>query len=181
MQIGALADSEEILNPAVQEKLRYLEKDADRAFNDVRRYSHELRPVVLEHQGLVAALEQMADDYNTLEQLPVEVNIEGTEPYLTENVRLSLFRVAQEAISNPRKHAQASRSVINLSFQKNRLSMSVSDDGNGFDIAEAARRARGKGSLGLLSMKERARLIGANLKIDSKPGQGTVIQVDLPL
>jgi len=114
-------------------------------------------------------------------RLPVEVNIEGKEPYLTENVRLSLFRVAQEAISNTRKHAQASRSVINLGFQENRLSMSVRDDGNGFDIAEAARRARGKGSLGLLSMQERARLIGANLKIDSKPGQGTVIQVDLPL
>jgi PAS domain S-box-containing protein len=69
MQIGALAESMDIHNPKVKEKLHFLEKDADRAFNDVRRYSHELRPATLEHQGLAAALEQIADDFNKLGQL----------------------------------------------------------------------------------------------------------------
>lgn len=76
MQIGALADSEEIQSPRIKEKLRLLEKDADQAFNDVRRYSHELRPVVLEYRGLVAAMEQIVDDYNKLGELSVKFELE---------------------------------------------------------------------------------------------------------
>ena len=181
MQLGALAGSEEIQSPKIKEKLQYLEKDADRAFNDVRRYSHELRPAVLEKMGLAAALEQIADDYNKLGQITVEVTVEGQEPELPEGVKLGFFRIAQEALGNTRKHAKASRSVINLYYKKNRLELSVSDNGIGFDVAEAGQRARGQGSLGLMSMQERARLIGANLEIDSKPGQGTTVKVEMPL
>ena len=77
MQIGTLSESEDIQNPKVKEKLKFLEKDADQAFNDVRRYSHELRPTTLEHLGLVGDLEQIADDFNQLGQLEVEIHIEG--------------------------------------------------------------------------------------------------------
>jgi two-component system NarL family sensor kinase len=76
MQLGALLQSDKIQSPELKEKLRYLEKDADRAFNDVRRYSHELRPVVLEHQGLLAALEQLADDINKLNAFKVELKVQ---------------------------------------------------------------------------------------------------------
>ena len=109
MQLNALLHSGEIQSPKVKDKLQFLEKDADRAFNDVRRYSHELRPVVLEHQGLLAAIEQIADDYNKLGQLSVEVNVEGVEPELSEEVKLGFFRIAQEALNNVRKHSKASQ------------------------------------------------------------------------
>jgi PAS domain S-box-containing protein len=175
MQIGVLAQSEEIQNPKVKEKLQFLEKDADRAFNDVRRYSHELRPTTLEHQGLVAALEQIADDFNKLGQLTVKVHLEGMEPELSEETKLGFFRVAQEAINNTRKHAKASQVNIDIGFNNTHMKMTVSDNGEGFNAKQALITRGGKGSLGLLSMQERADLINADLKIESEPGKGTKV------
>ncbi len=175
MQLGALVNSEEIQSPRVKERLQFLEKDADRAFSDVRRYSHELRPTILEHHGLGAALEQIADDFNKLGQLVVEVNVEGMEPELSEEIKLGFFRIAQESLNNARKHAKASRVDIDLHFNHKQLKMTVSDNGEGFDAKETLKTRGGKGSLGLLSMKERAELIHADLKIESEPGDGTKV------
>ena len=177
MQIGALANSEEIQSPKVKEKLHFLEKDANRAFNDVRRYSHELRPTTLEHQGLVAALEQIADDFNKLGQFSVEVQVEGMEPELSEEVKLGFFRIAQESLNNCRKHAKASQAKIDIHFNHKRIRMKVSNNGEGFNVKEAWKKSSDKGSLGLMSMRERADLIGAKLKIESEPGQGTIVIV----
>jgi two-component system, NarL family, sensor histidine kinase UhpB len=181
MQLNALINSTKIRSPETREKLRFLEKDANRAFNDVRRYSHDLRPVVLEHQGLLAALEQVADDYNKLGQLTIEVNVAGEEPQLGENIKLGFFRIAQEALNNIRKHANASQANIDIRFLDHRLEMIVRDNGTGFDVQEAAVRSGGKGSLGLMSMQERASLIGAKFKIESKPGAGTAVKAEVKL
>jgi PAS domain S-box-containing protein len=181
MQIGALAMSEKIQSPEVKEKLEYLEKDADRAFHDVRRYSHELRPVVLEHMGLRAALEQIAEDFNNLNYFTVELIVEGREPGLSEEVKLGYFRIAQEALNNVRKHSKAGKAIIDLKFQKKSLSMKVTDDGIGFNLQETRAKSGKKGSLGLISMQERADLIGGRLKIESQTGRGTTIRVEMPL
>jgi PAS domain S-box-containing protein len=180
LQLDSLVQSGKVQDPEIMEKLRFLEKDADRAFQDVRRYSHELRPGVLEHLGLVAALEQIAEDINKVQQISVDVEVEGIEPEISEDVKLGFFRIAQEALNNSRKHAKSSRAVINLKFKKNGIEMLVSDNGTGFDVNEAATRSSLKGSLGLMSMQERAKLIGANLKIDSEPGKGTTIILQMP-
>jgi PAS domain S-box-containing protein len=179
LQLDSLVQSGKIQDPEIMEKLRFLEKDADRAFQDVRRYSHELRPGVLEHLGLQAAMEQIADDINKLAQITVEVNIEGEEPEISEDVKLGFFRIAQEALNNSRKHAKGSRATIRLQFLENRVKMTVSDNGAGFDMKEALNRTSLKGNLGLTSMQERAKLIGANLQIDSKPGAGTIVTVEM--
>ncbi len=181
MQIGSLAESKEIRNPRVKEKLQYLEKDADRAFNDVRRYSHELRPVVLEYQGLAAALDQIAEDFNKLGQFSVNVHVEGMQPKLSEEVKLGFFRIAQEALNNTRKHSNASQAKIDIRFDHKQIRMTVSDNGKGFDTKTALKKSGGQGSLGLTSMRERADLIGASLKMESIPGKGTTIQVELQL
>ena len=181
MQIGALAESAEIQSPKVKQQLQYLEKDANRAFNDVRRYSHELRPTTLEHQGLVGALEQIADDYNKLGQLSAAVYIEGMEPELSEEVKLGFFRIAQEALNNTRKHSRASQVDIDLRFSHKQVRMMVRDNGSGFDTKQALKKSGSQGSLGLMSMRERASLIGAKLSIESKPGNGTTVRVDWPL
>jgi PAS domain S-box-containing protein len=181
MQLNALLNSGEIQSPKILERLQFLEKDADRAFHDVRRYSHELRPVVLEHLGLRAALEQTADDINKVNSFKAEVEVEGREPELSEEIKLGFFRVAQEALNNIRKHAKATNATVSLTFQDTRLKMVVRDNGIGFDIKEAATRAGGKGSLGMMSMKERADLIGASLKIESQPRHGTTVRVEMLL
>jgi PAS domain S-box-containing protein len=181
MQLGALARSETLQNPEVMRKLRFLENDADRAFYDVRRYSHELRPVVLEYHGLLAALEQIAEDINKISQFKVDVNVEGKEPELSEEVKLGFFRIAQEALNNIRKHAKADRAIINLKFKKKLISMKIVDNGTGFDVRDTVIGSGLKGNLGLMSMRERADLIGARLNIDSKPGHGTTIRAEIDL
>jgi PAS domain S-box-containing protein len=181
LQLGGLLNSGKIKDPKLVEKLEFLEKDASRAVDDVRRYSHELRPGVLEHLGLRAAIEQIAEDVNKLSQIKVEVNVEGEEPILSEDVKLGFFRIAQEALNNCRKHAKASNAFIDLIFLPNLIRMSINDNGIGFDMKEAKTRTARNGNLGLMSMHERARLIGANLEIESEPGKGTTISVEKPL
>jgi PAS domain S-box-containing protein len=181
LQLDSLINSGKIQDQTILEKLGYLEKDAGRAVDDIRRYSHELRPGVLDHLGLQAALEQIAEDHNKVGQIRVEVNVEGREPELSEDIKLGFFRVAQEAINNCRKHAKASMAYVNLMFTDNSIQLTVSDKGVGFDVQQAASRTREKGSLGLMSMQERATLIEANLKIESQPGQGTSVTLEMPL
>jgi PAS domain S-box-containing protein len=181
LQLESLVESQKITDPEIKLKLQYLAKDANRAFNDVRRYSHELRPGVLEHLGLQAALEQIADDINKLNDIPVHVTTEGEETILSEAVKLGFFRIAQEAVNNTRKHAKASKVHINLKFSPDRLQMVISDDGVGFNVQEGKTQLGLKGNLGLTSMQERAKLIGADLKITSQPGRGTQVKVEVGL
>jgi PAS domain S-box-containing protein len=181
LQLDSLIHSGKIQDPEVIKKLGYLEKDAGRAVDDVRRYSHELRPGVLDHLGLRAALEQLAEDIDKLKQVRVVLEVEGDEPELTDNIKLGLFRIAQEALSNARKHSKAKDVFINLYFTDNLVKLTVTDNGVGFDVGGAATRSSLKGSLGLMSMQERAALIGADLKIESKPGYGTKITSEVKL
>jgi len=181
MQLDALLQSGEIQSPQVLEKIKYLVKDADRAFNDVRRYSHELRPGVLDHLGLQAALEQIADDHNKLEQIEVELKVEGNEPDLPDDIKLGLFRIAQEAINNVRKHAGKSKVIIDLKYTETQIRMAISDNGPGFDMQEATAKIGKKGNMGLMSMRERAKLIGARLSIKSAPGKGTKVISEVKL
>ena len=133
--------------------------------------------MVLEHQGLLAAIEQIAEDYNKLGQLSIEVDVEGIEPELSEEVKLGFFRIAQEALNNIRKHSKASQAAISLNFQDTRLAMTVSDNGTGFDVKAVRNHTGGQSSLGLMSMREKARLIGADFRINAKAGLGTTVSI----
>ncbi len=181
LEIESLIYSGKIQSRDVLDKLEYLKKDAERAYNDVRRYSHELRPGVLEHLGLRAALEQIADDINKLKQITVDLQVDGNEPEISEEVKLSFFRIAQEALNNSRKHSRSSQVTIHLEFSPNRAWMMVSDDGVGFNKKEAYGKSGSQGSLGLMSMWERAQLINADLKIESAPGKGTRVVLESKL
>lgn len=181
LQLDSLIHSGRIRDIEILGKLSYLERDAGRAVDDVRRYSHELRPGVLEHLGLQAALEQIAEDINKLDQITVEVNVDGEEAEISEEIKLGLFRIAQEALNNARKHAKASRANIILRFTDIWLKLIVSDNGTGFDLQRAVMRSNSKGSLGLISMRERAKLIGADLNIESSPGKGTKVIAEVKL
>jgi PAS domain S-box-containing protein len=175
LEIEALIHSGKIQSREILDKLEFLRKDAERAFNDVRRYSHELRPGVLEHLGLQAALDQITEDINKLKQVPVEFQVDGIEPNISEDLKLAFFRIAQEALNNARKHAKASRVGLMLKFNGPSVQMIISDDGAGFDYEETLKNTGGRGSLGLMSMSERANLVNANLKIESEPGKGTKV------
>jgi len=142
-----------------------------------------LRPLVLESQGLVAALKAMADKTKETYQQSVIVQVEEKLlPELEMGKQSVIFFIAEEAVNNSRKHAQAPHIWVNLkSLGQGIVLLEIIDDGTGFDV-EAVNRAYDKrGSLGMINLRERTELVNGLLSIQSKPGQGTRVQVYIPL
>ncbi len=162
------------LSAKVIKNLQHLRDDADRTQQEVRRYSHELRPGVLDYLGLEAALEGLVEDVNARGPMRASLEIEGQGERLPDETELALFRIAQESINNVWKHSEATRATISLRYELDKVILTIEDNGKGFQVDEKP-AVEGVGGLGLIGMKERAQLIGANLKIKSNPGKGTTI------
>jgi signal transduction histidine kinase len=152
---------------------------AEQLIEQVRDLSLELHPSVLDDVGLAAALDWLGERQSARSGVRIEVRGERPLPRLTREMEAALFRIVQEAISNALKHARARGIIVTLRQDADQLEIVVDDDGCGFDPEVAERRDRD--SLGLISMRERADLIGACLDIRSRPGEGTRISVRLPL
>jgi PAS domain S-box-containing protein len=178
LEIDALIHYPEIQSEKILAKLKQLKEDSDRTINDVRRYSHALRPGVLD-LGLEAALEQLAAETSDVGGLDIRFEAQGEEKSLPEEVNLALFRIAQEAVNNIRKHAQCKMAMLQVEYLADMVRMIIADDGRGFNPKMV--NMMSKNSLGLIGMRERAQLIGANLTIDSKAGKGTTISVEVPI
>jgi two-component system, NarL family, sensor histidine kinase UhpB len=160
------------------QSIENLMNNANRTLAEVRRFSHELRPSILDNLGLLPAIEQLIADHQTEGKLKTEFEVNGNEKRLSRDTELAFFRIIQEALNNIRNHAQATRVVIRLDFDSDFTRLIVTDNGIGFDgIAE--KTALEKGHMGIINMKERARLISAHLKLDSNPGKGTTITIEL--
>jgi signal transduction histidine kinase len=161
--------------PPVRKSLDELHQMVANATAEVRRFSRALRPLYLEDLGLVPALELLA------KESAAGFTLVGTPRRIVPDVELALFRIAQESLSNARRHAGAEQIEVTLAFGPRQVRLTVSDDGVGFrlpsDVAALAR----SGHFGLMSMQERAQLIGASLAIDTAPEQGVAIAVTVPL
>lgn len=151
---------------------------ADRSLESVRRACRDLRPSVLDDLGLAAALDWLAQG-TTQRGLPCTLRVQGASFTVPGEAELVLFRIAQEALTNAWRHARASRAEVLLAYEPERLRLRVQDDGQAFDPTQA-RHGR-SGGLGLLGIRERAALVGAELDIISTPGQGTAVEVCLPV
>ncbi len=147
---------------------------------EVRRLSQDLRPAALDRLGLPAALEWLAADASEYSGIPTKLTIHGTAHRLAEEVELVLFRITQEALRNVWRHAKATRADIAVEFKDGKVSITVSDNGKGFNLPQTIGDLTRDGKLGLTGMQERARLVGASLKVQSQPGQGTRVTVELP-
>jgi PAS domain S-box-containing protein len=147
----------------------------------VRQLSINLRPLQLDDLGLVAALRSHLDRQAKLGRLAPHFEIQEVPDKLTAEVEIACFRVAQEAINNIVRHARADNVWLRLFVAGERLALSVRDDGAGFDVATAQRRAAVGESLGVISMEERVALAGGTLQIHSAPGQGTVVVASFPV
>ncbi|HEV3302130.1 MAG TPA: sensor histidine kinase [Planctomycetaceae bacterium] len=144
---------------------------------ELRHLSHELHPAVLQHAGLTAALRGSFDEFGRLHRIAVEFRADGALEGLPAEVALCLFRIAQEAQKNIAVHAKAQHVHVALRRNADRLELTVRDDGQGFNIL----KARQLDGLGLVSMDERARLLGGRVQIDSAPARGTQIRAVVPL
>ncbi|MFH1382792.1 MAG: PAS domain S-box protein [Chloroflexota bacterium] len=165
---------------ALRDKLHTWRSQAVEALEHVRRYAQDLRPRILDDLGLVPALEWMAEDLEKNHGIEAQVKIVGDERDLSAEVQLLLFRIAQEALSNIRRHARASDVTIRLKFGDDAIKMTVTDNGCGFAVPPRFEDLASTGRLGVMGMVERARLLRGTLNIKSEPGIGTKVITRLP-
>jgi signal transduction histidine kinase len=154
---------------------------AEKALRQVRTLLFDLRPVILETQGLVPALESYARRLRDAEDMNVVLNAEGEFGRLSHNAEVAVFLIVQEAINNVKKHARASRIDIDVAPEDGELVVVIRDDGVGFNTKDVSDGYDERGSLGMLNMQERAEIVGGSLTVSSQTGQGTTITMRLPL
>jgi signal transduction histidine kinase len=154
---------------------------AEKALRQVRTLLFDLRPVILETQGLVPALESYAYRLREAEGLNVVLSVGGEFGRLSHNAEVAIFSIVQEAINNAKKHAKADRIDIEVTPSDGSLTIAIRDNGAGFDVSGVTSHYDQRSSLGLLNMRERAEIVDGTLAISSKPGEGTTITLHLPL
>jgi signal transduction histidine kinase len=155
------------------EELRQLTRGA---LAEMRTLLLELRPAALIEADLGDVLRQLAEAFNGRARLPVAVTVEG-QVRLSADVQVAFYRIAQEALNNIVKHANASQVTMRLIFEPQQLVLRIDDNGQGFDLAHPP----SSGHFGLNIMRERAEVVGANFQIESQPGHGTSIVVSCDL
>jgi PAS domain S-box-containing protein len=166
-----LADAE-IIN-----ELDDLRQKTNSLTNEIRRLSHQLHPAVLEHLGLVTALESYIGNFQDEEQIDVRLTAELGEERVPFQTSICIYRVAVEALRNVSRHSGAASAVISLRRENGSLELRVSDSGKGFDV-DAFRKG---GGLGLVSIEERLRLLHGSCEIHSSPQKGTTLVARVPL
>lgn len=161
-----------------KETLDELNKKALQLIADLRRVVQGLRPIYLEDFGISAALEMLAKESTKAGKTPIKFILLGKGKRYKPEIELALYRISQEAISNIQRHSHANEGSITLDVSKNEGKLIIHDDGMGFSLPDSNADLSDHGHFGLLSMKERADLIKANLSIFSSPGKGTIITVE---
>jgi len=163
-----------------RERLERAQALTEQALTDLRRIIAALRPGVLDQLGLVPALGWLGD--HTLHPLGLTVTIEanGLDKRLPDEIETTLFRIAQEAMSNVARHSQANHLTIELSRQDSQIIMTLADDGQGCDLAVVTSAPNYDRGLGLAGMQERASLVGGQVTVESELGQGTTVRVIVP-
>ena len=150
---------------------------------EARRLVWALRPKLLEEAPLPEALSRLTERWSEASSIAVHTTVTGAPRPLPPEVEATLFRVAQEALTNVRKHARADRTVLTLSYMHDRVALDTRDDGVGFDPGKAGdvTGSTREGGFGLGTMRERVERLGGTLSIESAPGEGTTLAVELPL
>ncbi len=168
---------------AAAEELAKIEELAQRTTKEIRHMLFTLRPLILESQGLSAALKAMSDKMIETYEQKVTINIdERVTSRLEMGKQGVIFYIVEEAVNNARKYAHASMISIRLQSLDTGLALlEISDDGVGFDVNSVMQDYEARTSLGMTNLRERAELVNGILQIDSAPGQGTKVQVYIPL
>ncbi|MFI4971051.1 MAG: ATP-binding protein [Hyphomicrobiales bacterium] len=155
---------------------RYLALDAAAR---LRTLARDLRPPSLDDLGLIAALSSLVADIEDEAGPAAELCVVGTETRLSSEVELGAFRIAQEAVRNALRHANASHVIVTVEFSHNELALTIADDGQGFSPESFDEHVSDR--LGLLGMRERVRLLGGQFEVQSSPGGGAVVEARIPL
>jgi PAS domain S-box-containing protein len=172
-RLGEYHVSEEL-----RQELAELQQQTRELARNVRQLSHDLHPTVLQHLGLVKGLTSYCGELGRTHDVAMTCTAEGDFGAITPDAALCVYRIAQEALRNVIAHAVASRANVRLLQMGDQAQITIADDGRGFDATNRAERDRG---LGLVSMSERARIIGGTVSIVSGLNQGTRVQATVPM
>lgn len=171
--------------PATAGKSRDMIKKAQtlsiKILDQLHKLIYELRPSLLDDLGLVAAIGSLIDSRLEAAGVKVRFKVTGKEKRLPAPVETTLFRVTQETFNNIARHAHARNVDVRVHFKRSMVKMSVKDDGKGFDVDKTISSKSGLRGFGLLTMKERVELVNGSLNIQSRPGAGTEITIEIPL
>ena len=178
--LDSLITGEKKLTKPVIEHLGKLHETANSALEGVRRFSQDLRPSILDDLGLVPALEWLITDLKESYEITTKVSITGSKRRLAPEEELTVFRIAQEVLSNVRRHSQASTVEMTLDFGADALTLIISDNGKGFNMPQRTSDLALSGKLGIIGMRERARLIGGTIIVQSELGVGTTVTLRIP-
>jgi signal transduction histidine kinase len=179
MALGSLKRSSgRIEDTSTQKTLASMERSALETLRGVRRLSHDLHPATLRLVGLAAALKSYCREVEERHDVQVSFAAQGDLGGLHPDIALCVFRIVQEALRNGAVHGDARRLEVSILRSGTSLELMVTDDGRGFDLESVRRSGSG---LGLVSMEERARLVGGDVRILTRPMRGTAICVRLPV
>jgi signal transduction histidine kinase len=161
----------------LQQKIKTMSAGIDVTIQTVRRISTELRPGILDSLGLVAAIEWQASEFQTRTGIRCEVTTTVSDTLWDQDFNTVFFRIFQETLTNIIRHANATRVDVSLAVEQGRLVLTVKDNGRGITEEEIANTR----SIGLIGMKERAALVGGEVELQGRPGEGTTATVRIPL
>lgn len=164
------------LSSQAQQQLDNVAEMATEMASDVRVLSHRLHPSMLDSLGLVGSLKSFCREFSGQHKVQVQVLHNDIPDQIPKDVTLCLFRITQEALRNVVKHSGAAEAEVELSGNAGGIDLCISDSGQGFDVQSV----KGVAGLGLISMRERLRLVGGHLFIESEPSHGTRIRVRIP-
>ena len=169
-----LTDQETARLYAIYKRLKW-------AVEEVRRFSRQLRPPVLDDLGLLPVLEWLTGEIKKMYEMEVSVVINGEQKRLQPDTELALFRIIQEALINAAKHAEVSSADVAIEYLADSVRISVTDRGVGFDQAGKIGTLPREGKLGLAGIVERVQMLDGKVDINSVRGKGTTINVEIPL
>jgi signal transduction histidine kinase len=147
--------------------------------NDLRNTLFELRPSIIDNLGLVSALRWLVERTNVENSVHTEFTLTGTEHKLPSQTEVHMFRMAQEALNNIKRHSNATEAIIFLEFCNERLKMTIQDNGKGFSPPKKISSLATSDKLGLIGINERSDFIGGIFRIISRPGKGTTVSIEV--
>ena len=179
VQLAALKIAATVNTKDLQKKISSTQRMVEKSVDIVHRFARELRPTVLDDLGLIPALHTFVKGFSKRSHVHVRLTVYAAVERLDSVKRTVLYRVAQEALTNVARHAQASRVDVNIHKLPRAVGVTIKDDGKSFQV-ERMLNARKNKRLGLLGMRERVEMVGGSFRVESAPGKGTNIQVRIP-
>jgi two-component system, NarL family, sensor histidine kinase DegS len=167
-------------DPDRQQDLAGLRRLARSTLRELRRFSRDLRPMLLDDLGLIPAVEWLVADLQARTGIVVSLTVTGEARSLPPEMEVALYRITQEALRNVERHSRAARAGVEIHFASRGMSISIDDDGEGFEVPTSFGELASQGKLGVMGMQERTQLLGGSFSLASDSGSRTVVTIDLP-